>query len=220
LLKSPALVNLLSNAADPSGQFPVYDQAPQYLRESLVFPYAAGMQFQQAVVEKMGTAGFAEVFRRPPSSTREILHPELYLAPSPELLRKIEAPEVAAGRDWKLLAEGMVGEFDHQVLLKLYAREAMPLAAEWRGGQYRLYEHRRTKRIALSYATRWSSAAAAGQYLAAYRRVLAGKWSDLQLEAESPDALRGTGGGGAFQTMVVGDTVISREGLPEGTLKP
>ncbi len=219
LLTSPALANMLSTASDPSGQFPVYDQAPLYLRESLVFPYAAGMQFQQAVTAKLGQPGFAAVFEHPPVNSREVLHPDVYLNLVKEPPAKIEPPEIARGREWKMISEGVVGEFDHQVLLKLYAKDAMPLAAEWRAGQFRLYEQRKTKKVALSYATRWSNADAARRYMDAYRRVLAGKWTDLRVDSESGDTVVGFGGGARFELKLSGDTVVSQEGLPEGTLK-
>ena len=38
--------------AEPSGKFPVFDEAPLYIRENLIFPYSAGEQFQEAVYEK------------------------------------------------------------------------------------------------------------------------------------------------------------------------
>jgi hypothetical protein len=219
LLKTPALANLLSGATDPSGQFPVYDQAPLYLRESLIFPYAAGMQFQQAVVMKLGPAGFSEVFLHPPANSHEILHPEVYLAAERPAAVKVEVPEIS-GRNWKMISEGVVGEFDHQVLLKIYAKDALALAGEWRAGQYKLYEDRKEKRVAMSYATRWSSAEAAQRYMAVYRRVLAGKWKDFRIEKDDAQRLTGFGGGGWFELTHAGDTVVSREGLPAGTLKP
>jgi hypothetical protein len=66
LKDSPVLVRMMSRAAELSaGQFPVYDNAPLYLRETLMFPYSQGMLFQHAVFDKVGQAAFAEVFRRP-----------------------------------------------------------------------------------------------------------------------------------------------------------
>ena len=221
LLKSPSLANMLSGATDPSGQFPVYDQAPLYLRESLVFPYSEGMLFQQAVVAKLGPAGFIRLFEQPPANSREILHPDLYLDRAAEgAAAQVAAPVAGPGRGWKLVAEGVVGEFDHRVLLKMYAMESLALAADWRAGQYKLWENRRSKQVVLTYATRWGSIDKARRYLAAYRRVLMGKWSDFRVDAESEDELRGYGGGGWFEVKVAGDSVISREGLPLSTLKP
>ncbi|MDQ3898318.1 MAG: hypothetical protein M3326_13920, partial [Actinomycetota bacterium] len=53
-------------------------KAPQYLLDSLRFPYEEGLAF---VRSRYRAGGFAEVdnaYRRPPTSTEQILHPETY----------------------------------------------------------------------------------------------------------------------------------------------
>jgi hypothetical protein len=221
LLKSPGLVNLLSSAADATGQYPVYDQAPLYLRESLVFPYAAGMKFQQAVVVELGMEGFGRVFDQPPATSRQVLHPDLYLRGAAEVV-ELEAPDIPARKkQWKALVGGTMGEFDHQVLLKLYAPDEVALAAEWRGADYRIWEEKKTKQTALTYVSQWSSPAAAARYFAAYRRVLQGKWAGaLTMEPGSETVMRGTGGGAPFEVRLEGNRVISLEGATGSTLKP
>jgi hypothetical protein len=39
-------------------QYPVFSQAPLYIRESLVFPYSDGLAFQDAVFRKLGSEAF------------------------------------------------------------------------------------------------------------------------------------------------------------------
>jgi hypothetical protein len=210
------------------GQFPVFDNAPLYLRESLLFPYLQGMKFQQEVVVRLGKEGFAEVYRRPPNRTQQIMHPELYLDPSPEpepiqwdeLGFAGEIPGAAKGESWKLLHEGTVGEFDHEVLLKLYAPEAAEVAASWLTGVFRLYENSATKEAALAYASRWTTPEDAGRFLDAYKKVLAGKLGPLELTADEPDRIEGAARGVAVQTWRAGDLVISAEGLNGVRLVP
>ena len=163
LKDSPVLVKLMSRAGESSAeQFPVFDRAPLYLRETLLFPYTQGMLFQHAVVEKMDQAAFSEVFRHPPSSTQQILHPEKYFnrvkAPRPAL------PELARVRQYREYTDGEVGELDHAVLLRQYAgeEESAALAPEWRGGYFRLLEVRGGRAgiappTVLVYASEWSS---------------------------------------------------------------
>ena len=75
------LVDRLADGAGASGDdFPVFSQAPLYIRESLTFPYTEGMRFQDAVYRELGPAAFERVFRDPPRSTQQIMHPETYLA--------------------------------------------------------------------------------------------------------------------------------------------
>ena len=89
-----ALVDRLADGAGASGDdFPVFTQAPLYIRESLTFPYTEGMRFQDAVYRELGPAAFERVFRDPPRSTQHIMHPETYLAgrmPAKPVLPRLE----------------------------------------------------------------------------------------------------------------------------------
>src|SRR6266571_4460389 len=76
---NPALLDVMSGGAETgSAQFPVFNSVPLYLRETLVFPYTEGARFQNAVYGRMGQSAFAEIFRRPPNTTQQILHPAKY----------------------------------------------------------------------------------------------------------------------------------------------
>ncbi len=66
------------NEAEPSGKFPVFDTAPLYIRENLIFPYSAGERFQDAVFEKRQQAALSDVFRNPPVSSQQVMHPDKY----------------------------------------------------------------------------------------------------------------------------------------------
>jgi len=213
LKDSPVLVRMMSRAAELSaGQFPVYDNAPLYLRETLMFPYSQGMLFQHAVFEKVGQAAFAEVFRRPPESTRHILHPESYLSrETPETLR---FPEVRVPRGFRLLMEGSLGELDHALLLRQFAgvEEAEAIAPGWRAGLYRLWERKGDGRTLLVWASLWADEAAARRWFQAYQRVLRGKWKSYAPEGTGGDELRGRGDDGYFRIWREGRMVVGAEG--------
>ncbi|HSW51431.1 MAG TPA: hypothetical protein VLH09_14695, partial [Bryobacteraceae bacterium] len=115
LKNSPAIVQFMSQqTAATGGQFPVFDQAPLYLRETLLFPYTQGMLFQQAVVEREGQAAFASVFGRAPESTQQILHPEKYFAGEKPASPRL--PEFRERGAYRVLAEGSIGELDYSIL--------------------------------------------------------------------------------------------------------
>lgn len=212
LATSPALLKMMSEVQAASGQYPVLDNAPLYIRESLMFPYTKGVLFQHAVYQKLGRRAFAEVFRRPPTSTQQILHPELYFEGT--RAREPAPPEPPSKKGFKQIAEGALGEFDHQILLRQYAgeREAEQLAPAWRGGAFRLWEHK-DGRVVLSYASTWKDEAAARRFFAAYRKVLAGKWERFEVAAESAQEISGHGDDGGFLVRVSGTLVTSLEGL-------
>jgi hypothetical protein len=215
LLKSPAMIDMLARHSEPSrGTYPVLDNSPLYMRESLLFPYSRGMVFQHRVVEKLGTAGFAEVFRRPPVSTQQILHPEKYLQGVVPTIPVV--PKFPGDRDYKAIAEGSVGELDHLILLRQYASEedADKVAPHWRGGTYRLVEHKRNKqRHVLQYAVEWDAPEAAAEYFRLYKKVLAGKWKKMEVTSESEARLTGRGDDGFFVVQLVGAIISVLEGL-------
>ncbi len=201
--------------ADGPGQMPVFAGAPLFVRESLLFPYVSGLRFQHALVTKLGQQGFKEAFQRPPSESQQVLHPELYFQPTGG--RTPPTPRLADERSYKVLAEGTVGEFDHAVLLKQYVSEeaVRDLAPRWRGGGYRILEHRRNQRTVLAYASLWDSEESAASYFQHYQRVLAGKWKRLAPGAQDAERFAGEGDDGYFRVRLQGRTVSSLEGMPQ-----
>lgn len=212
LKDSPEMVEMMSRMAAAGGSgFPVFEKAPLYVRESLLFPYAQGMRFQHQVVMKLGQPGFAEVFKRAPQSTREILHPEVYF--EKWTASSTKAPELAREKDWKKLAEGTVGEFDHKVLLKQYAASLELLSSEWRGASYRLWEHKQNRRVVLAYVSEWADETQAQSFFGAYRTVLEKKWKQTKFTEESAARLAGTSEDGHFVVRREGNRVTSVEGM-------
>jgi hypothetical protein len=208
---SPDLLRLSGAAVrGEASQYPVFSQAPLYIRESLVFPYTAGLSFQDAVYRRLKRDAFAQVFRRAPVSTQQILHPEKYLAGDDPLIPRPPAPEKFHGRK---LAEGTLGEFDWRVLLTEYAGkpEAEALAPDLLGSAYALREGEGT--LILSVAARWRTPEAARRCFAGYREILRKKSVSFELQLETPDRLEGRNAAGRFTVMLSGGLVESLEGL-------
>ena len=213
LADSPDLVRAMSEVSDTGGsQFPVFESEPLYLRLTLVFPYTKGMLFQNAVFERDGKDSFAEVFRRSPISTAQILHPQLYfdgLKPGdPDL------PEPHLPRGYKPLVGGSLGELDTSVLLEQYLgkERAAEIAPHWRGSAFELRENKKAGRVVLLYAAEWDSEESARLYLTAYREVLAKKWKHMTVASESDGTVTGEGDDGRFELRREGKVVTSIEG--------
>jgi hypothetical protein len=210
---SDSMLDLMTESLQSSAQqYPVFSKAPLYIRESLVFPYAGGMTFQNAVFRKLGRESFAEVFVHPPDSTQQILHPELYLehrAPSIPAPPRVERPH-----DFRKLVEGNLGEFDFRVLLSQYAgrEEGQRAAAHLAGSSYALLEHKRDKSPVILYASTWDSEESAGKYFELCRQILRGKWKTLEIDSDSATALAGRGDSGHFRIWLEGATVNQIEG--------
>ena len=155
-------------------QFAVFQEAPLYLRESLLFPYTAGMQYMRWLAGKKGKAAYAAALKAPPRSTAEVLHPGSSVPPADDL----QPPDVSPlPTGYRLLDSNVLGELEVQVLLKQYIDEetAQRLAPTWRGFRYAVYENQSRSDTFLVHRSRWRDAAAAAAFAAAYRKVLAAK---------------------------------------------
>ncbi len=214
LKNSPSLVRMMSALSDSSGQYPVFDNAPLYLRETLIFPYTKGMLFQQAVIEKDGDKGFAEVFRRPPTSTQQILHPEKYFQAAQPVTPDLPDPKLPRG--FKSLVGGSLGELDHEVLLEQFAGKAAAdeIGPHWSGSDFELRENKKEGRVVLLYAVQWDSPEMAHRYFEAYRQALGKKWKKMDVSMESADSVTGIGDDGRFELKRRDTVVTSVEGLP------
>jgi hypothetical protein len=195
-------------------EFPVYSNAPLYVKESLLFPYTAGLLFQQAVVEKHGLVGFTLVFDRPPISTQQILHPEAYFEGRRPTHPSL--PNPGRLRGFKKAAEGQAGELDHWTLLKQYFDEdrADALAPAWRGGHYQILENKTKDQAIMLYASEWENESRAAEFFKAYVEVCRQKWSTVDVETQNAQGFTGTSGDGGFTIRVQGSVVTSVEGLP------
>jgi hypothetical protein len=214
LKDSPALAASMSNLGESAaGDFPVYDSAPLYMRLTLLFPYSKGMLFQNAVFERDGQEGFAEVFRRAPISSQQIIHPEDYFSnvkpTQPDL------PDVHLPHGYKGLVGGTLGELDHAVLLEQFLgkEQAEEIAPHWRGCNFELRENKKAGRVVLLYAAEWDSEESGRRYFAAYREVIEKKWKKMSVASETADFVTGTGDDGRFELRRKGAIVTSVEGL-------
>jgi len=211
---NPSLLNVMGGGGEGgSSQFPVFNSVPLYLRETLVFPYTDGARFQNAVYDKLGKAAFAELFRHPPDTTQQILHPRKYfdhLEPTAP-----EFPPVAPAKGFKDLSEGMLGELDHAILIRQYgtSEQADSIAPHWKGGRYRLIENKTRTRVVMQYVSEWDSPEIAKDFFALYAKVLRKKWKKMDVMGEGEGRLSGTGDDGYFLVKQTGSLVCSVEGL-------
>lgn len=210
---SNAILELMTHTMEVSPeQYPVFSKAPAYIRDMLVFPYADGMLFQNAVFQKLGQESFAEVFRHPPVSTQQIIHPDRYLE---HLQPRVpDLPEVPSAHEFKRLADGTLGELDYRILLTQYAgkQEGERAASHLSGSSYELLEHKRGGWTALAYASNWDSPESAKTFLELYARVLRGKYKTLEIESQTDSLISGRGDGTYFRVWSQGTQVNHFEG--------
>jgi hypothetical protein len=200
---------------------PLLTKAPMFLRDSLVFPYGAGADFCMAVLRaRGGWPGFDSVFQKPPVSTQQILHPELYfrdVAPLPVTLPDL-THSLPSG--WKALDSNIMGEFGLQEILKQFLTEARAaeLAPVWAGDRYSIYERKNRKdgkdtlEDLLVFRVKTSNAADAARLFGGLSEVFDHKYTKRENLVRRPNFFSFDSEDGAVFLRCAGAECVSMEG--------
>jgi hypothetical protein len=166
-----------------NSQFKILESAPDFLKETLLFPYSYGPTFLKKIrTRDPSWAAVNKIYADLPASTEQIIHPEKYLEerddPTPV---DIEDPVPELGEDWKTSYKNVLGEFSYYLLLKLHLPEgeARRAAAGWDGDQILLLEKGSGEKRAVFAASVWDTEEEAEEF---YLGLL--RW----LETRFPDA--------------------------------
>ncbi len=232
LAKLPDIAAQLDDLDDSdSGDSPVLKRAPLLLKESLLFPYREGLNFEQVVLKDQGAKqAFAGALDRPPGTSYEIMHPRAWerqvhptLLTMPDIHPLIDA-------DYAPYDIGVMGALDVRILAELFAGKAgaADLTPEWDGGMYyaaqsraakTLEEKDSTKSVALLYLSQWKSEEAAANFAAIYAENLKRKYMDVHMQPT--DESEGRGDESVFTTeegpvliATVGRGVFISESFP------
>jgi hypothetical protein len=187
---SPQLIDMMESQMDKQSDSPLLDEAPLMLKEDLVaFPYGAGMKFITKLLKSGGKKlAYSGVLERLPTTSREILEPEEYLAGrkvAPLLLPDLSFLK----KDFEPFDAGAVGELDVKILLKQYTEQSVAdrLSPEWRGGSYYAAARRGVKppdanssaHVGLLYVSRWASEKSAKEFAAIYASSLPSRYNKV-----------------------------------------
>jgi len=159
---------------------PELSKAPKVLQDELLFPYLAGITFTQHILKAgNGWPDFYKVFEKPPASTQQIMHPEMYLQGIMPAKVELPATKGVVAADWKKLDENNMGEFGLQEILKQFLPKprSVALAATWSGDRYAIFENQKNKRTLLEFRVRLASDDDAARFFGAYSEVLEAKYS-------------------------------------------
>jgi hypothetical protein len=160
---------------------PKLSKAPIYIRDSLIFPYLAGVTFtQQFLKAHTGWGDLHLVFEHPPTSTQQIMHPEKYLADVQPVPTKLPDWKSVAPADWKLLEENVMGEFGVEEVLKQYLGEdaAKLTSPGWTGDRYAVFEDSKAKTLPLVFILDMDNEDDAARFLGQYSSALEMKYTN------------------------------------------
>ncbi len=194
--QSPAMLKMIAASLPmqmSSAQFPTMANAPDYMKQSLIFPYQQGLLFVGALRQSgMSWAQIRDVYRNPPASTEQILHPEKYLG-QPDMPSEVTLPPTLMP-GFKVAWAGTLGEFHLRQMLLSYlaANESSEGAAGWDGDQT-FYLTAGAQEVTVTLST-WDSPKEAQQFKKTLssqhvRRQAKGDKTHLVIRVEKSDVL-------------------------------
>jgi hypothetical protein len=164
----PASLRAQALAALDKAAVPASSGLPRYVRESLVFPYAAGARLVNRIEGRGGWAAVNRAFgANAPRSTEQLMHPAKYDSHERPVRVRVGAP-----RGVHLVERGDFGEFDTEQLLRAAngRAHAARAAAGWGGGGFALWRVDGS-RYGLALRWTWDTARDAREFARALRRT-------------------------------------------------
>lgn len=119
------------------------DRAPLVVRDEVTFPYNEGALFAVQLWQQGGNEALNQAFRKLPTSTEQIIHPEKYLAGEQPI--EVTLPDLvgALGPGWQQLRTDVLGELDLRILLEQFSEPGAAAngAQGWGGDRFAILEN-------------------------------------------------------------------------------
>ena len=231
LKDEPQVGDQLESGAGDMSDSPVLARAPLVLQQALLFPYTAGLAFEQKILVQQGTAAaFAGVLANPPNSSFEIMNADAYIAHTavPVLVLPNVHPMLAEA-GYEPYDVGVMGELDVRMTAELFGGRplAEALASQWDGGIYYAAQRKSaseaekatTASLAFVYLSRWKNEDSARSFMTVFEEELPRQYDGLKRrqkdEAGEDERVYSTGEGDVVLSLK-GNTLWVSEGFDLG----
>jgi hypothetical protein len=156
-----------------------FEKTPEALRALLLFPYTSGLRFVHRLLLRGGYEEVDKAFLNPPTSSREILHPEIYLSEdrAANIPQKDELDRGGSSAD--LVYTDTIGEFGVSAILGAGLKEkgeAVKAAAGLLGDRVGVFAASEGEKV-ISWKTKWESERDAQEFLGSYSRFIEARYS-------------------------------------------
>ena len=147
--------------------------APEGLSAPLIFQYSAGSKFVAYALHRGGWQTVDAIYRHPPQSSQQIMHPELYFdRPAPPDDIDLAGYSGTLG-GWTTIDDNCIGELLLQVILKRNLGKDTPALAlldRWSGD--RMITMRKGRALTVLWMLSFSDSRSAEQFAAVYATLL------------------------------------------------
>lgn len=219
----------------PGARESASDRAPAVLKESLIFPYVAGLRFILMAYSKLGSwEAMRAIYADAPVSTEQIIHPERYFAKDLPTLLEFDPGSALPGKTWTPIYENVAGEFQMYLTLKQHLRIDrkqgaplpaidLPIAVEGWGGDKLLAFENADEDVLIAHMSSWDTLQDAAEYYEAINGALTRRFHGQPLRIQTSAAGHGEstcytlGEGEDAQRIYIerwGDLVLHLEGVP------
>lgn len=162
----------------------IYAEIPQYLLIDFAFPYVQGADFVRRYYQQGGWERVDEVWRNPPLSTEQILHPARYENGDLPLLVERPALTDTLGSGWRQIDSGVSGEWFTFLVLaygdnpdtRLSQNMAERAAEGWGGDGYVAYYQADADQLVLAQHWVWDTAKDADEFNKAFETYGDRRW--------------------------------------------
>ena len=155
----------------------IYGELPRYLLLDFIFPYDQGLTFVRRYYDEGGWTRVGEVWKNPPVSTEQILHPERYETGDLPILVERPALTDTLGTGWRQMESNVMGEWYTYLILaygdqegaRLSDRTASRAAEGWGGDGYVAFYNEAEDETVLALHWIWDTQADADEFAEAFR---------------------------------------------------
>lgn len=171
---------------------PVYDSAPEYMKQDFLFPYSQGFDFVYSLYNKGKWKAVNAAYTVLPVSTEQILHPEKYPNEKPVKIDLGDALK-SLGDGWMEYDRTAMGEWYTYLILsqgyeasfRIDDATAKTAAAGWGGDEYIFLINETTGKTAFVWLTTWDSQKDAGEFFDASSKYGMARWGNPGSQSSS-----------------------------------
>lgn len=212
--------DLAQLTVDSAGAGDSLANVPLIVRTELLFPYVEGFDFVRQAYRRAGNdyAALDDIFKNPPESTAQVLHPDKYRNQVHPV--DVHLADVAArlGTDWRKVGSGVLGELDTRVVLEQWGTDhsqAVATASGWSGDQWQVVE--KDGGAAVVVKSTWESPEAARSFFSAYTGGLRTRLDSALVEESSATRQALTAPAAASDVRLQGSDVLAVIAIDRGS---